>query len=71
MQDIRLSPRDFGYMQNLWDGKLLSYHLEKKFHEEMLLNKNISQQSKVLLCVLALSAKIGYELYRDSGINIS
>lgn len=34
-QDIRLSPREFGYMQNLWDGKLMSYHLKKKFHVEL------------------------------------
>lgn len=27
-QDLRRSPRDFGYTQNLWDGKLLSHHLE-------------------------------------------
>jgi transposase len=29
--DLRKSPRDFGYEQNLWDGKLLSYHLEHKY----------------------------------------
>lgn len=27
--DLRRSPRDLGYEQNLWDGKLLSHHLEK------------------------------------------
>ncbi len=27
--DLRNSPRNFGYSQNLWDGKLLSYHIEK------------------------------------------
>lgn len=26
-QALRQSPRDFGYAQNLWDGKLLSHHL--------------------------------------------
>ncbi|OGF68284.1 MAG: hypothetical protein A2Y62_02940, partial [Candidatus Fischerbacteria bacterium RBG_13_37_8] len=31
-KDIRTFPRDFGYAQNLWDGKLLSYHLLEKFH---------------------------------------
>ncbi|OGF58346.1 MAG: hypothetical protein A2Y62_18605, partial [Candidatus Fischerbacteria bacterium RBG_13_37_8] len=31
-QDIRRSPREFGYAQNLWDGKLLSHHLSEKFH---------------------------------------
>ena len=25
------SPREFGYNQNIWDGPLLSYHLEKEF----------------------------------------
>jgi transposase len=25
--DLRRSPRDFGYGQNLWDGKLLAHHL--------------------------------------------
>jgi len=31
-KDLRRSPRDFGYEQNLWDGKILSYHLAHKFH---------------------------------------
>lgn len=26
--DLRKSPRDFGYDQNLWDGKLLSHHIK-------------------------------------------
>ena len=29
-QDLRQSPRDMGYAQNLWDGKLLSHHLQQK-----------------------------------------
>lgn len=29
-RDLRKSPRDIGYAQNLWDGKLLSHHLEQK-----------------------------------------
>jgi len=29
--DLRNNPRNFGYSQNLWDGKLLSYHLEKAY----------------------------------------
>ena len=29
--DLRCSPREFGYSQNLWDGKLLSYHLSKQY----------------------------------------
>ena len=29
--DLRRSPRDLGYEQNLWDGKLLSYHLDKTY----------------------------------------
>jgi transposase len=28
-QDLRQSPREFGYSQNLWDGKLLAHHLEE------------------------------------------
>jgi len=31
-RDLRRSPRDFGYKQNIWDGKLLSHHLET-FHK--------------------------------------
>jgi len=30
-KDLLLSPREFGYDQNVWDGPLLSYHLEKQF----------------------------------------
>ena len=30
-QELRQSPREFGHTQNLWDGKLLSHHLET-FH---------------------------------------
>ena len=29
--DLRKNPRDFGYSQNLWDGKLLSHHLREKY----------------------------------------
>ena len=29
-KDLRRSPRDLGYHQNLWDGKLLSHHLDTK-----------------------------------------
>ena len=34
-QHLRCSPREFGYSQNLWDGKLLSYHLNQKFDVEL------------------------------------
>lgn len=30
-KDLLLSPREFGYDQNIWDGPLLSYHLQKQF----------------------------------------
>lgn len=30
-RDLRKSPRDFGHEQNLWDGKLLSAHLRKRY----------------------------------------
>lgn len=29
---LRQSPRQLGYKQNLWDGKLLSHHLQKWYH---------------------------------------
>ena len=28
--DLRKSPREFGYTQNLWDGKLLSHHVAQR-----------------------------------------
>ena len=28
--DLRRSPRELGYTQNLWDGTLLSHHVEKR-----------------------------------------
>jgi transposase len=28
-RDLRRSPRQFGYAQNLWDGKLLAHHLRQ------------------------------------------
>jgi transposase len=34
-QDLRRSPREFGYTQNLWDGKLLSHHLKERFNVEL------------------------------------
>lgn len=34
-QDLRRPPGDFGYSQNLWDGKLLSHHLKQKFDVEL------------------------------------
>ena len=34
-QDLRRSPRELGYTQNLWDGKLLSHHLKQKFNIEL------------------------------------
>ena len=30
-KDLLLSPRELGYHQNIWDGPLLSYHLEKQY----------------------------------------
>ena len=30
-RDLRLHPRDLGYGQNLWDGKLLSHHLHQRY----------------------------------------
>lgn len=34
-QDLRQSPRKFGYKQNLWDGKLLCHHLAQKFEVQL------------------------------------
>lgn len=30
-KDLRRNPRNFGYEQNLWDGKLLSHHLAERY----------------------------------------
>ena len=30
-QQLRRSPRELGYAQNLWDGKLLTHHLKERF----------------------------------------
>lgn len=30
-QDLRRNPRDLGYTQNLWDGKLLAHHLNRVY----------------------------------------
>ena len=29
--DLRTTPRAFGYSQNMWDGKLLSFHLLERY----------------------------------------
>lgn len=31
-RDIRKSPRDFGYTQNMWDGKMLSHHIKERYN---------------------------------------
>ena len=33
--DLRKNPVEFGYDQNLWDGKLLMHHISEKFHTEI------------------------------------
>jgi len=30
--DLRRSPAEFGYAQNMWDGKMLSHHLYQRFN---------------------------------------
>ena len=30
-RDLRKNPREFEYAQNMWDGKLLSHHLEQRY----------------------------------------
>ena len=34
-RDLRLSPRELGYSQNLWDGKLLSHHLARCYSVQL------------------------------------
>lgn len=34
-RDLRREPRDLGYQQNLWDGKLLSHHLRQSHGVEL------------------------------------
>lgn len=34
-QDLRESPRAFGYAQNLWDGKVLQHHLAERYGVEL------------------------------------
>lgn len=34
-RDLRRSPRELNYNQNLWDGKLLSHHLATKYDVEL------------------------------------
>jgi transposase len=34
-KDLRRSPREFAYAQNLWDGKLLSHHLSSVYGVEL------------------------------------
>lgn len=33
--DLRRSPSEFGYSQGLWDGKLLSHHLRKRYQVDI------------------------------------
>lgn len=32
---LRKSPRDFGYEQNLWDGKMLSEHVKRQYNVKL------------------------------------
>ena len=34
-KDLRKHPKDFGYVQNLWDGKLLAHHLNSQYGIEV------------------------------------
>lgn len=34
-RDIRKSPRDFGYMQSMWDGKMLSHHIRVRYGKDV------------------------------------
>ncbi len=33
--DLRRDPRELGYTQSLWDGKLLSHHLDAAYHARL------------------------------------
>jgi len=41
-RDLRKSPRELGYTENLWDGKLLSHHLKK--NQEIVMGVRQSQR---------------------------
>jgi len=34
-KDLRKQPQSFGYLQNLWDGKLLAHHLKSQYGMEV------------------------------------
>ena len=34
-KDLRKSPRDFGHTQSIWDGKLLSRHIEDRYKKHI------------------------------------
>ena len=34
-RDLRRSPREFGFAQTLWDGKLLTEHLRRQYQVEL------------------------------------
>jgi transposase len=34
-RDLRKQPKTFGYVQNMWDGKLLTYHLKNQYGVEI------------------------------------
>ena len=34
-RDLRKAPCDFGYGQNLWDGKMLAHHLKQRYHVDL------------------------------------
>jgi len=33
--DLRRNPREFGYNQNAWDGKLMSHHIQVTFNKQL------------------------------------
>jgi transposase len=34
-KDLRKSPRDFGYNQSMWDGKMLSHHIKDRYKKSI------------------------------------
>ena len=67
---LRKSPRDFGYSQNMWDGKLLSHHVEE-LHKVPFGNDN----RKLTICdnriLTTLEQSLSFEMTRGNHLTSS
>ncbi len=70
--DLRLNPQTLGYSQNLWDGKLLSFHLDKKYdlqisvrHSQRLFHKLGFRQRKPRP-VIARGDPVAQEIFKKT-----